>query len=323
MSRRTAEASKAIKLAWEQEKERVLEGKGTRDWTPEQQKDIIETGKAYDADGRAFEGQHMKSVNKYPEYQGDPDNIQFLTRDEHLAAHNGSWQNETNWYYDPNTGEKHDFGDGIFEPCKVINLREPIKSGNVLSQEPTDETSSVENNSETRSSPAVAKQPIASKSFWARAKSFFVEKGKAFASASKKTISFLTEHPEVLAKMSKACFDAAERLSEIEENTSSDYSYYRYDCYDSPSSLSTVDENDDEQPERIESSTDDGDSSPESTKSPHFRKGYPGHRWTKDENGERVLKETQIKPSIIHADQMSEEEIKRAKNKTSFSVDGN
>ena len=103
MSSRTVEAHKAIDAAWEKEQELVRQGKGTRDWTPEQQKDILdpERGKAYDDDGRAFDGQHMKSVAKYPEHQGHPDNIQFLTRQEHLEAHKGSWQNPTNWYYDP------------------------------------------------------------------------------------------------------------------------------------------------------------------------------------------------------------------------------
>ncbi len=42
MSRRTSEASKAISEDWKQEKERVLEDKGTRDWNPEQQQAIIE-----------------------------------------------------------------------------------------------------------------------------------------------------------------------------------------------------------------------------------------------------------------------------------------
>lgn len=59
MSRRTADASKAIRLAWEKEQQRVLEGEGTRDWTEKQQQDIIDRGKAYDEDGKAFEGQHM------------------------------------------------------------------------------------------------------------------------------------------------------------------------------------------------------------------------------------------------------------------------
>ena len=95
------ERNKAIRLAWEREQKLVSEGKGTRDWSQDQQKDILDPdkGKAYDENGRAFEGQHMKSAAEYPEYQGDPDNIQFLTREEHLEAHRGSWQNPTNWYY--------------------------------------------------------------------------------------------------------------------------------------------------------------------------------------------------------------------------------
>ena len=42
MSRRTSEASKAIRAAWLKEQELIAEGKGTRDWTSEQQKEILE-----------------------------------------------------------------------------------------------------------------------------------------------------------------------------------------------------------------------------------------------------------------------------------------
>lgn len=95
------ERNKAIRKAWEKEQVLVHEGKGSRDWTKDQQADILNPnkGKAYDDQGRAFVGQHMKSAAKYPEYQGDPNNIQFLTYDEHLEAHKGSWQNPTNWYF--------------------------------------------------------------------------------------------------------------------------------------------------------------------------------------------------------------------------------
>lgn len=132
MSFRTIQATKAVLAAWTREQELVKEGKGTRDWTPKQQQDILERGRAYeyeDADdevGKAFEGQHMKSVESYPEYQGNPDNIQFLTRDEHLAAHDGSWLNPTNWYYDPITKEKTRFAEDELIPCKAIELSEPI-----------------------------------------------------------------------------------------------------------------------------------------------------------------------------------------------------
>lgn len=122
------ERNKAIRQAWEKEQQLVREGKGTRDWTKEQQQDILDPdkGKAYDDQGHAFEGQHMKSAAEYPEHQGNPDNIQFLTREEHLEAHKGSWQNPTNWYYDPVTKEFHDFGDGDVIPCKIIELSDPI-----------------------------------------------------------------------------------------------------------------------------------------------------------------------------------------------------
>lgn len=126
MSRRTAESNKAILAAWNKEQELVQEGKGTREWTPKQQQDILEKGKAYDEDGVAFQGQHMKSAEMYPEYQGDAGNIQFLTRAEHLEAHNGNWRNPTNWYFNPVTKEIFAFGDGPFIPCEEIQLPEPI-----------------------------------------------------------------------------------------------------------------------------------------------------------------------------------------------------
>lgn len=122
------ERNKAVRVAWNKELELVKEGKGTRKWTPEQQKDILEKGRAYDDNGKAFEGQHMKSAEMYPEYQGEAGNIQFLTRIEHLEAHDGSWQNPTNWYFNPFTKEKLDFGDGPFIPCQIIQLQVPIIS---------------------------------------------------------------------------------------------------------------------------------------------------------------------------------------------------
>lgn len=144
MSRRTAESNKAILAAWNKEQELVQDGKGTREWTPKQQQDILEKGKAYDDDGVAFQGQHMKSAEMYPEYQGDPGNIQFLTRAEHLEAHNGNWRNPTNWYFNPVTKEKFDFGDGPFTPCEIIRLQEPVVTA------PNDDSSFIEQKSEKK-----------------------------------------------------------------------------------------------------------------------------------------------------------------------------
>ena len=126
MSNRTFEANKAILAAWEKEQDLVREGKGTRDWTQEQQQDILDRGKAYDEDGKAFHGQHMKSVEKYPEYQGDLNNIQFLTKAEYLEAHQGNWQNPTNWYYDPISKQFFVFGECELIPCEIIKLSNPI-----------------------------------------------------------------------------------------------------------------------------------------------------------------------------------------------------
>lgn len=134
MSRRTVEASRAIRAAWQKEQELISEGKGTRDWTPTQQKEILELGKAYyhsedpndDNDGKAFEGHHMKSAEAYPEYQGDPENIQFLSRSEHLEAHGGNYRNPTNGYFDPITKAIQNFGDNKYQPCEIIKLTDPI-----------------------------------------------------------------------------------------------------------------------------------------------------------------------------------------------------
>ena len=137
MSNRTSAANSAIAEAWAREQQLVREGEGTRDWTPEQQRDIVERGKAYDENGRAYEGQHMKSAEKYPEYQSDPDNIQFLTRSEHFEAHDGNWQNPTNWHYDPKNGQKQDFGDGPPVPCRADRLSQPVYSAEAQEEEGT------------------------------------------------------------------------------------------------------------------------------------------------------------------------------------------
>lgn len=102
----------AVRHAWKEEQARVKEGLGTRDWTPSQQKEIIERGSV-----KGYEGHHMKSVSEYPEYAGDPKNIQFLTETEHFeGAHQGSYHNLTNGYYVPETQTMNEFeGDELRE----------------------------------------------------------------------------------------------------------------------------------------------------------------------------------------------------------------
>lgn len=122
---------------------------------PKQQQDILEKGKAYDDDGVAFQGQHMKSAEMYPEYQGAARNIQSLTRAEHLEAHNGNWRNPTNWYFNPVTKEKIDFGDDPFIPCEIIKLPEPImKPSSTVDTKEEELTESIEK-VETKETPKI------------------------------------------------------------------------------------------------------------------------------------------------------------------------
>lgn len=48
---------------------------------------------------KGYVGHHMKSVKRYQNLAGDPDNIQFLTPKQHLLAHCGNWRNITNGRY--------------------------------------------------------------------------------------------------------------------------------------------------------------------------------------------------------------------------------
>jgi hypothetical protein len=104
---------KAVRDAWSNEIEIVKKtGYGSRDWTSSELEELLTTNKV-----SGYEGQHMKSATRYPDYAGDPENIQFLKGrnmdiNEHLAAHNGNYSNPTNWYYNPTDGTIHEFGNG-------------------------------------------------------------------------------------------------------------------------------------------------------------------------------------------------------------------
>ncbi|MBR5800454.1 MAG: hypothetical protein IKY23_10390 [Lachnospiraceae bacterium] len=116
---------KAVRDAWSREKELVSKGKGTVDWSIEQQKEIMETGRV-----KGYEGQHMKSVNEYPEYAGSSDNIQFLTHEEHLEAHNSGeekagYHSPTNGYYDVSSKTMYSFGDNPPKAPETLELSNP------------------------------------------------------------------------------------------------------------------------------------------------------------------------------------------------------
>jgi len=82
---------KAVKSAWRQEQALVKAGGGTRDWTKRQREQIIKAGKL-----KNYEGHHLKSVNGHAKkWAGDPRNIKFVTRREHLREHRGNFRNKT------------------------------------------------------------------------------------------------------------------------------------------------------------------------------------------------------------------------------------
>lgn len=59
-------------------------------------------------------------------YQENLDNIQFLSKDEHLEVHKGNWHTSTNRYYNPTTKQFKDFCEDMYIPCQVIELSHPI-----------------------------------------------------------------------------------------------------------------------------------------------------------------------------------------------------
>jgi hypothetical protein len=86
-----------INRAWNQERDLLNAGGGTRDWTADEARELWMNGTV---DG--YTGHHMNSVEAFPEWRGDPRNIRFLTNgkgtNEHLYSplgHAGVWQNPT------------------------------------------------------------------------------------------------------------------------------------------------------------------------------------------------------------------------------------
>lgn len=122
------ERGQAIRKALNQEADLIKQGQGTRDWTPAQQKDILDGFRPKDDNGVSYEGHHMTSVAEHPQHAGNPDNIQWLTQDEHInGAHQGSTHTPTNGYYNPETGIITPFGNEPIAP-PTIKLSEPVVS---------------------------------------------------------------------------------------------------------------------------------------------------------------------------------------------------
>ena len=123
------ERQKAVREAWAREKSLCAQGKGTRDWTRAEQRELLTTGRV-----KGYEGQHMKSVSQYPAYAGSAENIQFLTHQEHLSAHNSGpeksgYRAPTNGYYDVSTGQMHSFGQAPPTAPQAAALSHPCAQG--------------------------------------------------------------------------------------------------------------------------------------------------------------------------------------------------
>ncbi len=89
---KASERAGAVRKAWKLEYENVANGGSgiSRTWSKCEIDELLTNGKV-----KGYQGHHMKSVKGYPELAGDPHNIQFLTRSEHLRAHGGNFRNIT------------------------------------------------------------------------------------------------------------------------------------------------------------------------------------------------------------------------------------
>ena len=99
---------RAVEEAWTQERKLVLQGKGTRDWSVSQQEELIRTGHV-----SGFDGSHMLDASSNPSVANNPDNIQFLTYEEHIyGAHGSNTKNPTTGRFDPATGKTEEINKG-------------------------------------------------------------------------------------------------------------------------------------------------------------------------------------------------------------------
>lgn len=65
-------------------------GEGSRAWDAEELALLVD-GKRVPG----YDGHHINSVKDHQGWAGNPDNVQFFTRKDHLAQHSGNWRNGT------------------------------------------------------------------------------------------------------------------------------------------------------------------------------------------------------------------------------------
>lgn len=64
-------------------------GYGTREWSEKEIDELLTNGKV-----KGYQGHHINNVKDHPSMAGDPNNIEFLNKTEHLDAHNGNYKNK-------------------------------------------------------------------------------------------------------------------------------------------------------------------------------------------------------------------------------------
>ena len=140
------ERSKGVKKAWEREKELVSQGRGTREWTVKEQKELLKTGRV-----KGYQGHHMKSVAKHPEYAADPKNIQFLDsrkgNNEHLKAHRGDYHNESDGRYNVRTEKSRAMKDGKPRAMNSYELKDKAIEKRGYTKYASEKTSSAKKDS--------------------------------------------------------------------------------------------------------------------------------------------------------------------------------
>jgi hypothetical protein len=81
---------KGVAAMWRQEAENIRSGKPSRNWTPEQESDILD-GRVPKSvvDGKPIEGAHIEPVKDAPEKAADPSNVRPKSFTEHRASGGG------------------------------------------------------------------------------------------------------------------------------------------------------------------------------------------------------------------------------------------
>jgi len=119
------ERRNAVKQAWARERSLVKAGKGTRNWSKSEQRQLLETGRV-----KGYYGHHKCTVKNNPSQAGNPDNIQFLTRNEHYKAHNGNYKNDPHGHYNPSTGKVSKYTDSV-KPEPQVKLDNRLKADEI------------------------------------------------------------------------------------------------------------------------------------------------------------------------------------------------